>query len=590
MYVRRAGQGAGRRHRVLIDKDVAMKTRDGVTLRADVYRPDAAGRFPVLLSRLPYDKNGRRRPGDIDVFVEHGYVVIFQDTRGRFASDGDEYYPLIWEAQDGHDAVEWAAALPYSNGRVGTMGQSYLGATQYLLAPTRPPHLVASFPASAAADFHQCWVYHTGGAFELGWQVPYAILMARDSIARRGLTSTLLPELERLLAPAPTPWAPPISEEAYRRLPLTSWAELLAPVAPYFADYLHHPADGPTWDVNLEPRHGEIATPMYHVTSWYDIFLHGGLANFTGLRQRAATEAARRAQKLLVGPWAHLFPYTSPTSTGTGDIDFGPAALIDLHQVQLRWFDHFLKGVDTGILDEPPVKLFVMGENRWRDEHEWPLARTRYTPYYLHGAGAAKGARGDGTLSPAAPGDEPADHFTYDPADPVPTRGGNTLILAMGVMDQRPVEARDDVLVYTTEPMTAPLEVTGPVTATLYAASTAPDTDFTAKLVDVHPDGFARNLADGIVRARYRESLTAPRPLTPGEVTKLTIDLWATSHVFLPGHRLRLEIASSNFPRFDRNLNTGEDPATGTRWQTARQTVFHDARHPSHVTLPVIPR
>ena len=575
---------------MLTDKDVPMKTRDGVTLRADVYRPDAPGRFPVLLSRLPYDKNGRRRPGDIDVFVEHGYVVINQDTRGRFASDGDEFYPLIWEAQDGYDAVEWAAALPYANGRVGTMGQSYLGATQYLLAPARPPHLVASFPASAAADFHQCWVYHTGGAFELGWQVPYAILMARDTIARRGLTATLLPELERLLAPAPTPWAPPISDEAYRRLPLTAWADLLGPVAPYFADYLRHPTDGPTWDINLEHRYGEITAPMYHVTSWYDIFLHGGLANFSGLRQHARTDAARRAQKLLIGPWAHLFPYTSPTSTGTGDIDFGAAALIDLHEVQLRWFDQWLKGVDTGILDEPPVKLFVMGENRWRDEHEWPLARTRYTPYYLHSGGSANSVRGDGGLSPRALGDEPSDHFTYDPADPVPTRGGNTLIIAMGVQDQRPVEARADVLVYTTEAMTDPLEATGPLTVTLYAASTAPDTDFTAKLVDVHPDGFAQNLADGIVRARYRESRTTPKLLTPGEVTRFTIDLWATSHVVLSGHRLRLEISSSNFPRFDRNLNSGEDQATGTRWQTARQTIFHDARYPSHITLPVIPR
>ena len=260
---------------------------------------------------------------------------------------------------------------------------------------------------------------------------------------------------------------------------------------------------------------------MYHVTSWYDIFLHGGLTNFAGLRQRAATEAARRGQKLLIGPWAHLFPYTSPTSTGTGDIDFGPQALIDLHDVQLRWFDHFLKGIDTGILDEPPVKLFVMGENRWRDEAEWPLGRTRYTPWYLHSGGGANTAAGDGVLAATAPADEPADHFTYDPGDPVPTRGGNTLILAMGVADQRAVESRADVLVYTSAPMTAPLEVTGPVVVTLHAASSAPDTDFTAKLVDVHPDGHARNLCDGIVRARYRESRTTPRPLHPGEVTKL---------------------------------------------------------------------
>ncbi len=567
---------------MLIDKDVAMTTRDGVTLRADVYRPDGPGRFPVLLSRLPYDKRLRRRPGDIDVFVERGYVVIMQDTRGRFASDGDEYYPLTWEAQDGYDAVEWAAGLPYADGRVGTMGQSYLGATQYLLAPTRPPHLRASFPASAPADFHQCWVYHSGGAFELGWQIPYAILMARDTIARRGLTRTLWPELERELAPAPTPWAPPLSPEAYRRLPLMAWAERLEPVARYLAEYLRHPEDGPPWwRINVARQHRQIAVPMYHVTSWYDIFLHGGIANFCGLRAEAMTETARAAQKLLIGPWAHLFPYTSPTSTGTGDIDFGPAALIDLHEVQLRWFDHWLKGIDTGILDEPPVKIFVMGDNRWRDEHEWPLARTRYTPFYLHR---------DGVLSPEAPGEEAADRFVYDPDDPVPTRGGNTLILAMGVQDQRPVEARPDVLVYTSAVLTEALEVTGPLVVTLHAASSAPDTDFTAKLVDVHPDGYARNLADGIVRARYRESRTAPTLLTPGEVTKFTIDLWATSHVFLPGHRIRVEISSSNFPRFDRNLNTGEDQATGTRWQSARQTVFHDARYPSHVLLPVVPR
>jgi putative CocE/NonD family hydrolase len=575
---------------VLIDRDVAMTARDGTTLRADVYRPDAPGRYPVLLSRLPYDKNGRRRPGDIDVFVEHDYVVVIQDTRGRFASDGDTYLPLVPEAQDGYDAVEWAAALPFSNGRVGTMGQSYLGATQYLLAPTRPPHLRASFPASAPADVHQAWVYHTGGAFELGWQIPYAILMARDTIARKGLTSTLLPRLERELAPALTPWAPPLTPAAYRTLPLTAWAELLDPVAGYLGDYLRHPEDGPAWwSLNLERQHERIEVPMYHVTSWYDIFLHGGLANFGGLRRHARTAAARAAQKLLVGPWAHLFPYTSPTSTGTGEIDFGPAALIDLHEVQLRWFDHWLKGLDTGVLDEPPVKIFVMGVNRWRDEHEWPLARTRYTPYYLRGGGRANTAAGDGGLSPVAPGDEPADRFVYDPDDPVPTRGGNTLILAMGVMDQRPVEARRDVLVYTSAPMRDPLEVTGPVVVTLHAASSAPDTDFTAKLVDVRPDGYAQNLADGIVRARYRDSRERPTLLTAGEVARYTIDLWATSHVFRPGHRIRLEVSSSNFPRFDRNLNTGDVQATGTRWQTAQQVVFHDARYPSHVLLPVIP-
>jgi putative CocE/NonD family hydrolase len=544
-----------------------------------------------LLSRLPYDKNARQRPGDIDYFVARGYGVIMQDTRGRFAADGEEYYPLIWEGQDGYDAVEWAAQLPWCDSNVGTMGQSYLGATQYLLAPTRPPHLKASFPVSAAADFYQCWVYHTGGAFELGWQIPYAILMARDSLSRQGRTDTLLPALERELAEAHIAFAQPLSDASYRRLPLLAWGELLQPVARYLTDYLRHAEDGPYWwAINLERQFANISVPMYHVTSWYDIFLHGGLASFCGLREHAMSAEARTAQKLLIGPWAHLFPYTAPTSRGTGDIDFGESARIELHDTQLRWFDYWLKGIDSGILADAPVKLFVMGENVWRDEASWPLARTRYTPYYLHSQGQANSVRGDGRLHPVAPGDEPPDRFVYDPNDPVPSCGGNTLIIPMGVQNQQRLEERQDVLVYTSEPLTAPLEVTGPITVQLYAATSAPDTDFTAKLVDVRPDGYAQNLADGIIRARYRQSRLRPTLLTPGEVYQFTIDLWATSQVFLPGHRIRLEIASSNFPRFDRNLNTGEDQATGSRMQTAMQTVCHDQRYPSHILLPVIPR
>lgn len=584
-------QGSHPQYRVLVEKDVPMQTRDGVTLRADVYRPETSGRFPVLLSRLPYNKNLRQRPGDIDYFVERGYAVIMQDTRGRFASEGAEYYPVTWEIQDGYDAVEWAARQPWSDGNVGSMGQSYLGATQYLLAPTRPPHLRASFPVSAAADFHQCWVYHTGGAFELGWQIPYAILMARDSLARQDLSQTLLPALERELTTAHIAFAQPLSEAAYRRLPLMAWGDLLRPVARYLTDYLRHPEDGPYWwSMNLERQHSNVSVPMYHVTSWYDIFLRGGLAHFSGLREHAMTAEARTHQKLLVGPWAHLFPYTVPTSQGTGDIDFGERARIELHETQLRWFDHWLKGMDSGILAEPAVKIFVMGENVWRSEDAWPLARTRYTPYYLHSQGQANSRRGDGSLSPVAPGDEPPDRFVYDPDNPVPSCGGNTLIIPMGVQDQRQVEERQDVLVYTSDPLTAPLEVTGPLTVQLYAASSAPDTDFTAKLVDVRPDGYAQNLADGILRARYRESRVLPALLTPGQVYKLTVDLWATSHVLLPGHRLRVEIASSNFPRFDRNLNTGEDQATSSRYQTALQTIFHNQRYASHIVLPVIPR
>ncbi len=575
-------------YRIAVEKDVPALMRDGTTLRSDVYRPDADGRFPVLLLRLPYGKDLAEVFGDHEFFPARGYVVVVQDTRGRWASEG-EFYPLADEAQDGYDAVEWAAALPYSDGRVGTQGQSYLGATQYLLAPTRPPHLRCAFPVSASSDFHRSWVYHTGGAFSLGWQIPYAIFLARETIDRKGLKEKLWPGIRADLLRSVN-FGNPLSEEGYARLPLMEWAERLEEVAPYLRDYLSHPDDGPYWwAIDVERNHANINVPMYHVSSWYDIFLRDALVHWSGLRSRALGAEARGGQKLLLGPWAHLFPYSAPTTGGTGEIDFGPNAMIELHDLQLRWFDYWLKGIDNGIADEAPVRLFVMGTNEWRDEYEWPLARTRYTPFYLHSGGSANGLGGDGTLGPEAPGEERPDRYTYDPADPVPTRGGNTLILPVGVYDQREVEGRQDVLVYTSEALDKALEVTGPLEVVLYAASSAVDTDFTAKLVDVRPDGYAQNLADGILRARYRESGRRPKLLTPGEPAEFRIDLWATSHVFKPGHRIRLEVSSSNFPRFDRNLNTGEAQATGVRHVPAHQTVFHDGRFRSHILLPVIP-
>ena len=575
-------------YRVIAEKNVSATTRDGTRLRADIYRPDAEGRFPVLLLRLPYGKDLTEVFGDHEYFPSRGYVVVIQDTRGRWASDG-AFTPLIYEGEDGYDAVEWAAGLPFSNGHVGTQGQSYLGATQYLLAPTRPPHLRCAFPVSAAANFHQSWVYHTGGALSLGWLLPYTIFLARETLERKGLKEKLWPEIRPYLERSIN-FANPMTPEGYARLPLESWADVLEEVAPYYRDYLDHPEDGPYWwSIDVERNHRNIQIPMYHVSSWYDTFLRDALVHWNGLRSRAMTPEARGAQKLLLGPWAHLFPYTTPISGGTGDIDFGDAAMVELHDLQLRWFDHWLKGIDTGLLDEPPIRLFVMGRNQWRDENEWPLARTRFTPLYLRSAGAANSAEGDGRLDFATPGDEPADRFVYDPADPVPTMGGNTLVIPVGVYDQRDVEARKDVLVYSSSLLEDDVEITGPIRVVLYAASSAPDTDFTAKLVDVRPDGHAQNLVDGMIRARYRESRSEPKLLRSGEPTRFEIDCWATSHVFLAGHRIRLEISSSNFPRFDRNLNTGERQASGTRFVTAEQTVFHDSGRASHVVLPVIP-
>ena len=569
-----------------IDRDVMIPMRDGVRLQADVYRPTAPGRYPVLVSRSPYGRAGGVTGANY--WVPHGYAILSQDCRGRFGSEG-EYYPIADDGQDGYDTVEWAAEQPWSNGEIGTIGQSYLAADQHVLAPTRPPHLKAMVPISASSDFHQSWVYHTGGALELGWMVSYAILKGRNTAERAGLGPDAIEQLDRYLDPADN-FGQPLTDEWYRHLPLSDWSDRLRDIAPYFADYLDHPDDGPYWwDINLRRRYHDVDVPMYHMGSWFDIFQEGAWNNFIGISALGG-ERARSTQRLLMGPWAHLFPYNAPTTGGTGESDFGPEAAVELLEDQRRWFDHWLKGEDSGLLDEPPVKIFVMGDNRWRQEHEWPLARTQFTPYYLHSAGAANGLEGDGTLTPETPAVEPADHFVYDPNDPVPTLGGNTLIIPLGTFNHRELETRADVLVYSTEVLREDLEVTGPILVTLWAASSAHDTDFTAKLLDVRPDGYVQNVQDGIIRARYRDSASEPQLMTPGQPYRFTIDLWATSHVFKSGHRLRLEVSSSNFPRFDRNPNTGRTIATETELAPAAQTVLHDAEHPSHVLLPLIPR
>ncbi|MGA7760793.1 MAG: CocE/NonD family hydrolase [Candidatus Binataceae bacterium] len=574
--------------KVVVEKDQPMRTRDGVCLRADVYRPDAPGRFPVLLVRTPYDKGAGMALTEKDYFPPRGYVVAVQDTRGRHSSEGD-FYPFIHEARDGYDAVEWAAALPCSDGKVGMVGQSYLALVQYYAASLRPPHLRVAAPVSGPVSYFENFAYRRG-ALELGWMLAYFMFMARDTLVRKGIYDQHRERLDSYVSRPDIPMAP-LKRDAYHHLPVRDWGERLKDGAPYLADYLHHWTDGPYWTAtDLRPHFGEFDTPMFHVGSWYDVFQYDTLAMYLGMRDGARTEPVRRAQKLLMGPWAHLLPYSIPTSRGTGDIDFGSEAIIELHALQLRWFDHFLKGIGNGVLEEPPVRLFVMGENRWRDENEWPLARTRYVEMFLHSGGHANSLDGDGRLGPARPGDEPADRYVYDPNDPVPTRGGTALGLKAGVFDQREVEQRNDVLVYTGETLASDLEVTGPVTMILYAASSAPDTDFMAKLCDVRPDGYAQNIVEGVVRARFRDSLAAPSLIVPERVYEYRLDLWATSHLFKAGHRLRLEVSSSNFPRYDRNPNTGHDLFANAELTRAHQSVFHDSRYGSRVLLPIIPR
>jgi len=593
---------ARKTYKVVSEKNVPMKTRDDVTLYADVVRPDVPGRFPVLLSRTPYNKKGTDDPnGPTYLFARYGYISVTQDCRGRFASEG-EYDTIFQEVADGYDAVEWAARLPWSNGRVGTTGQSYLGLTQYMIAcnDPMPPSLQVMAPVSASSDYHASWIYHTGGAALWGWMVPYAIFKGLNTL-KRLKRNDLFEKAKDYVEGGEFPLMrqtrfglnafTPLTDRWYRHLPIKDWGEILKETAPYFAAHVAHADDGEYWyRANVNRHAASVSVPMLHVTSWYDIFGEGGPTAYQSIRANSKFEKARNGQRLIIGPWGHLLPYTVPSSRGTGDIDFGPAALIDLNETLLRWFDYWLKDIDDGIVDEPPVTVFTLGENRWQKLSGWPPAGMRLIPYYLHSQKGANGLAGDGILSTAPPDNEAADTYTYDPDDPVPSLGGANLTIEIGVQDQRPVEERKDVLVFTSEPLEQPLEITGPVTIALWASSSAVDTDFTAKLVDVRPDGYAQNLLDGIIRARYRDSASAPRLMEAGRPYRFTIDLWATSNVFLPGHRIRLEISSSNFPRFDRNLNTGEPFGEGTRVIPARQTVFHQEEMASHVLLPVIPR
>ena len=560
---------------VTVERGVKATMRDGVVLLADVYRPKREGRFPVLLQRTPYNKSGETDFGYRA--AQSGYVVIVQDVRGRYSSEG-EWYPFLHESQDGYDTVEWAAALPFSNGKVGMFGGSYVGATQMLTAIAHPPHLAGICPVVTASNYHDGWTYQ-GGAFEQWFNESWTSGLAQDTLNRAVQNAT------NAMNGA---WRLPLT-----RYPLFNFSKgdlkLDSPesLAPYFLDWLAHPDYDDYWKRwSIEEHYPEITVPALTVAAWYDIFQGGSLRNYEGIKAKGGTAAAKNGQHLLVIIGGH-----AGGGRKIGDVDFGAAAEADESDMTLRWYDYLFKGARNEFARKP-VRIFVMGINQWRNEDNWPLARAKETKYFLHASGPANSLRGAGTLSTSAPGSESTDQYVYDPANPVPTIGGplccDSKHLAPGPKDQRPAEAREDVLVYSTGPLTADMEVTGPVRLELYAKSSAVDTDFTAKLVDVWPDGFAQNLTEGILRARYRDSQNAPKLMNPGELYKLSIDLWSTSNVFRQGHRIRLEISSSNFPRFDRNLNTGRSGEFETRSVTATNTIYHDAGHPSAVVLPVI--
>ncbi len=552
--------------------NVKVPMRDGVKLSADIYLPRRrAGRVPAILARTPYDNGdfaGLTKIVDQAIyFVQHGYAFVVQDVRGRFDSEG-EFYPWVNEYDDGHDTVEWVGEQEWCDGNVGMMGFSYVGGVQWQAAMSGESHLKCIAPG-VIGDDHHGQTHFQGGAMQLGLDMTWTFLTDART------------------------WHPIDNydwKQVLVHLPLSEMAGAAGVSSPRLADWIDHPDYDDYWKrIAYKERYEDVEIPVMQIGGWYDTFTAGTMNNFVGMLTRGGTKLARDNQKVIIGPWVHQ----ASELTHAGDRDFGKDSVLDLNFEHLRWFDRWLKGTRNGVETEAPIKLFVMGAEAWRDEHEWPLARTRFTPFHLRSGGNANSLRGDGSLGTQPPGDEPPDEYDYDPAFPVPSNGGNNCcspeIVPWGGYDQRQVEQREDVLVYTSRPLDEDLEVTGPVTARIYASSSAPDTDFTAKLLDVHPDGYSLNLCDGIIRGRYRDSFERQVPLEPDTVYEFTIDLFPTSNVFKAGHRIRLEVSSSNFPRFDRNLNTGGRFGYESDMRVAHQKIYHDAERPSHVLLPVIP-
>ena len=575
---------------VKFESNVPLMLRDGTMTYVDICRPDAEGGFPGLMLRTPYNKSeimSRAWALDMIRAAQRGYAVVLQDIRGRHSSEG-QFYPFVNEASDGYDSIEWVASQPWCSGKIGMFGSSYNGATQWLAASTKPSHLGGIAPGVTASDYHEGWSWQ-GGAFELGFNMSWSV---------GSLTAANWQNLSKQLFLSPYQLdALQMTQDnlmpAAEHLPMSGYEELKGDLASYYYDWMAHPEYDDYWKaISIEEMHEDIVVPAFNYGGWYDIFIGGTVRNFTGMRESGGSEQARSLQRLVIGPWTHGGLQTSVA----GERSFGAAASTLADDVPgriLRFYDYLLHGEENGLTDDKPVRIFVMGDNVWREEDEWPLARAELTEYYLSSGGKANTLAGDGALVHDLPAESPPDVFLYNPMDPVPTNGGNLCCdvgtLVAGVFDQRPIETRGDVLVYTSRPMREDTEVTGPVVVTLYASSSAVDTDFTAKLVDVRPDGYAANLCDGIIRARYRTPRQPASLLEPGDVYEFTIDLGPTSNVFKKGHSIRVEISSSNFPRFDRNLNTGEPIGATGESVPALQTVFHDARYPSRVTLPVIP-
>lgn len=549
---------------VRLKLNVPVRMRDGITLAANVFLPQRLGRYPVLVDRTPYGKSGGTKSEGV-YFAQHGYAVVIEDTRGRYDSDGG-WYAFSHEADDGQATIVWAARQPWSNGKVVTIGASYNAMDQWLAATRDNPALVAMITGFCPSDLYRTGAY-PGGAFKLGVFLPWSVATGRHVLGEEmGLID----------------WP-----EVVRHLPVIMDGTAAGYEQVFYRDWLDHPARDAYWQaLGWGSVFKKLNIPVFLYGGWYDLFQQGTIEDFLKIDHESGP-AARAGERLVEGPWGHgLY------GPKIGDVDFGKKIVVDLQAKELRWLDHYVRGIANGAGLDSRVDVYVMGRNKWELQPDWPPAGAEPVRYFLHSSGEANTLQGNGSLSLSPPGEEEPDRFEYNPANPVPAHGGGNsprLIPGIwGVMDQRPVEERRDVLVYTTPPLSQDMEAAGTIEVHLFASSSTRDTDWTAKLVDVAPDGFAMNLTDGILRARYRDSFARPEFLTPGRVYDFKIEAGYTDDVFLEGHRIRLEISSSNFPTFSRNTNTGNEPEKDTRFVKAEQAVYHDGSHASYLQLPLI--
>jgi len=568
--------------RILIERDVPCPMRDGTVLMCDVIRPDDGEQYPVLLQRTPYDKTFfpfTWMIADPSKLAQFGYAVVIQDVRGRFQSAG-EWTPHGTEADDGYDAVQWAAEQPWSDGHVAMYGASYMGAVQWLTAATQPPALRAITPITSSSDMAEQHI-RRGGAIQLALVMGWGLAAAPHELIRTlGISPELFQQLPAVIDDIDA------LDEWMKRLPLLPFPPMdrTPRLQSWLAEILREERTPFHDSVSSSQRHPDITVPALEFAGWHDLILQPELDHFMAMKAEAGSDDARRLTRLVVGPWHH-----ASFAGYVGELDFGFRAsgiLLDLKEdmtgLHRRWFDARLKGIPSGIDDEPPVKLFVMGRNRWRSEDTWPLARAKTQRWHVHASGA---------LSERPPERSEPSVFTLDPDDPVPTHGGSLLMNGShirGPRDQARIEARPDVLVFTSEPMDSELEVTGRVRFNAWVSAETVDTDVVARLCDVGVDGRSFNIMDGILRLRFRDGLYDPKPLTPGEPVQVSVDLWSTSHVFLPGHRIRLHVCASDFPRYDRCPGSGESSTVAKKVLPQRNQLFHDPDRPSYVELPVV--